>query len=381
MFLINENYINIFISFLAVCMILSASIILYFFIKSIKNTKQYYSLDIDSHDNNLPVTNFKFVKEVIPGFPKIIWILWFQGFNNMDYVVKNVIQSWKKYNPDWEIVILTKENLSDYIFVKLKSTQTFAAQSDIIRLKLLSTYGGVWADATLICMQPLNNWIYNLVLPAKFWMYHGRDNGKGGASWFIVSSKFSPLINEWNLLAEDYWSNRDSTHDYFWMDMLFENQRKNFVNSIISKEWEKVPFINCEYPGSAHYLATKVDKKLSKDIITKINTINLPFVIKLNRSIEYTDIPNKIKNGHYIIHLTKTKDIVIAHCKENLDWLINDNISNMYNIIYIYTKCDSYIPDIIKELPNIVIINLSHVLKDIKWQSYWECTSMQKLNQ
>ena len=34
-----------------------------------------------------------------------IYILWFQGFDNAPLLVKNCVQSWKHYNPDWNIVI------------------------------------------------------------------------------------------------------------------------------------------------------------------------------------------------------------------------------------------------------------------------------------
>ena len=50
--------------------------------------------------------------------------------------------------------------------------------------------GGVWADATMLCMQPLDNWVYEKVEPAGMWMYHGPGAGMpkeiGPEIWFIV---------------------------------------------------------------------------------------------------------------------------------------------------------------------------------------------------
>ena len=34
-----------------------------------------------------------------------------------------------------------------------------AAQSDVVRLNVLANHGGVWADATVACMQPLDLWL------------------------------------------------------------------------------------------------------------------------------------------------------------------------------------------------------------------------------
>jgi mannosyltransferase OCH1-like enzyme len=40
---------------------------------------------------------------------------------------------------------------------KLKPNMTIQAKSDMIRLHVLSTHGGVWADSTMLCLQPLDS--------------------------------------------------------------------------------------------------------------------------------------------------------------------------------------------------------------------------------
>ena len=307
--------------------------------------------DIDNIIGNTP--------NLIPGLPKIVWILWFQGTDNLNYVEENVINSWYKFAKGWKIIILTEKNLSHYIKVDLKSTQTLQAQSDIIRLKLLSTHGGIWTDATVLCMGPLD-WIEDMVKRTGFWMYHGRDNGRGPCSWFMISSKFSPLIIEWNKLSEEYWLRRKTTNDYFWMDTLFEQQRKKYPQSIISKEWKNVPFVNCESPGSSHYLAERVEKTLCDDVKSHIFKDNVPFVIKLARVIDKIYPKTVITNGHYVIKLTRTRDLIIAHCKEKLDWILKDRIYELFEKIYIYTKCDEKIDNVIQNLTNVIIIHLKN---------------------
>ena len=52
-----------------------------------------------------------------------------------------------------------------------------------------------------------------------------------------------------------------------------------------------------------------------------------------------------------------TKDLIISHCSEDLNWVFK--YTNLYDKIYLYTKCKKEIPDftkynniIINELPN-----------------------------
>lgn len=286
-------------------------------------------------EENITISDYD---EIIPGLPKIIWICWFQGIEKLPFIVVEVIKSWIKLNPTWKVFLITNENVKNITGLEFKDGQTLQARSDILRIKLLSKYGGVWADGTLMCMQPLDNWIYKHI-SNQFWMYH--SNGKYPCSWFLVSSKKSALIQEWNKLMEKYWENRNSAHNYFFMDLLFKNELKN-KETIISKEWKKVPFLECNENGSSHYIAGKVYKEPSNEILKHINNENKPFVIKLDKNLIFDK--KKFFNGHYIINLTKTKkdfEIVIARYKEDISW--SDNYKNFRTI---YNKGPDDLPNV-----------------------------------
>lgn len=116
---------------------------------------------------------------------------------------RKVLESSTIDNPDWTIKLIDQNNLLyyvnyiDYIFNKNKKI-TFQAKSEIIRLSLLENYGGIWADSTLLCMQPLFNWFFDAASKSEIWMYHGQcaylKSDSGPASWFIVSKKNGYLI-------------------------------------------------------------------------------------------------------------------------------------------------------------------------------------------
>ena len=66
--------------------------------------------------------------------------------------------SWKKYASKFEINMLTPAKISDY---NLKLPTTFdklspTTKSDVIRLNLLYSYGGVWLDATILLKKDLS---------------------------------------------------------------------------------------------------------------------------------------------------------------------------------------------------------------------------------
>jgi hypothetical protein len=249
---------------------------------------------------------------------KNIFLLWLQGWDNARYLQKQVAESWEINNPEWEIHYIDINNIKnyvddiDYLFDKNKQI-TFQAASDIIRLSLLKKYGGVWADATMLCMQPLDHWVFEAVEPEGIWMYHGHgaDLSKeiGPASWFIVSKKEDYIISKWKEACDYYWYNNNTANDYFWMDALFK--RLLFDDEIFKHKWLKVPYIYCELDGQSHTLATH---KIENDTphIKKILEEAPPYALKLQDYWNFmfpdknSDLYKK-SNGYYAIQLSKRK--------------------------------------------------------------------------
>ena len=222
-------------------------------------------------------------------FEKNIFLLWLQGWDKAPWLQREVLESWIINNPDWNVILIDQNNLVnyvkdiDYIYDKNKII-TPQAKSDIIRLSLLKNYGGIWADSTLLCMQPLSHWVFDAVSKTGIWMYHGHGSylksDLGPASWFIISEKNGYLISKWKKACDDFWMKNYKEKDYFWMDGLFKNlvqKKAKFKN-----QWLKTPFLYCEEIGSSHTLANynigiEKDTKLVKEILN-----NKPhYVLKL----------------------------------------------------------------------------------------------------
>jgi len=140
--------------------------------------------------------------------PKKIWMLWFQGLSDAPFVVKKCVDSWVNENPNWEVIILDENNLSKYVVIDLPEKKyanlTMQGKSDLIRLHLLSEYGGVWADGTTFCMKPLDDWIDGCTA-SGFFAFHrpARDTIMG--SWFLVSEKGGPIVVKWRERMNSFW--------------------------------------------------------------------------------------------------------------------------------------------------------------------------------
>lgn len=177
-------------------------------------------------------------------------MLWYQGQENSPFIVKICIESWIKENPTWNVIVLDKETLGDYITSELSNNNlenlTLTKQSNLARLQLLSKYGGVWADSTTMCMRPLDDWIYES-MSSGFFAFHKPGPDRLISTWFLSSEKNSPIITK---LKEIYTS-------------FFEKNSFNINSSIKIKliEWLSI-FLNRSHSTTKYWLSPIVIKIL-----------------------------------------------------------------------------------------------------------------------
>lgn len=117
-------------------------------------------------------------------FSRTVWLLWLDGWQSAPWLVKEVAKSYERHNPGWKSIRLDSKSLRQHVDIHYINSPDImpATKSDIIRLSLLAKHGGVWADATMLCFALLDSWLHEGLMPSEFWMYHGRDGGKGPAS-------------------------------------------------------------------------------------------------------------------------------------------------------------------------------------------------------
>lgn len=213
---------------------------------------------------------------------KTIWTYWHQGFEDAPFLVRRCVDEWIKLHPDWNIVQLDSENISDYVeplpiseekIVKMK----IAHRSDLIRTQLLIKYGGVWADPTTFPILSLDKWLIPKMESGIFLFQNpGRD--RIIANWFIAadSSLNMILIELYDELVR-YWQNnefknlgtKELTSVEKWLDRLI-NRNHNlpliWFHPLFLKYVRLTPYM------VYHYMFYKViqSKNQYKDIFSKM---------------------------------------------------------------------------------------------------------------
>jgi hypothetical protein len=141
--------------------------------------------------------------------PKIIWMLWLQGFEAAPNLVQQCVRSWQRHHPDWKLVLLDRQNLHEYVEVEdtlgqNRATITPQALSNIIRINLLAKFGGVWVDATCFCCRPLDEWLWNHTA-SGFFAFANPGPDRLLSSWFLVSSPDCHLTKAYCQAVNQYW--------------------------------------------------------------------------------------------------------------------------------------------------------------------------------
>jgi len=182
-----------------------------------------------------------------------IWILWFQGFEQCPEIVKQCVKTWQRHNPDWQLQLLDEINISEFVTqedvppgLDLDSL-SYAHKADIIRLILLKKFGGVWADATTYCTQPLNSWL-NDFAKSDFFAFSDPGPDRKISNWFLYSKQEGAMIN---MLLKDvfaYWNDIKRTRFRFHtIEKIINRQPRLWFGSFLSRFLKKMPYFWFHY--------------------------------------------------------------------------------------------------------------------------------------
>ena len=143
------------------------------------------------------------------GSPKIIWMMWCDGEARAPDIVAACIASWRRHHPDWRVVVLSRENLGEWLDVpaitgKPASAYEPVVLADMVRVHMLATRGGVWADATLYCNRPLESWVAPYVV-SGFFAFRNPGPDRALSSWFLIARSGHAVMLRWSRDVKAYW--------------------------------------------------------------------------------------------------------------------------------------------------------------------------------
>jgi hypothetical protein len=152
--------------------------------------------------------------------PKIIWTFWDGDLTDL---ITLCIDSWKRHNPNYEIIILNKENIHQYLPTfnsDLKHANDIRHYSDIVRIHILEKYGGIWSDASIICYDSYD-WILdvqqeNEVEFVGYWINDDLDDSPVIENWFFAATPKSEIITDWKneLMKSQEYNSKDDYINY-----------------------------------------------------------------------------------------------------------------------------------------------------------------------
>lgn len=134
--------------------------------------------------------------------PKRIWVYW-EG-ERSDFL-ETCLFSIKKFNLDYDVVVLNERNLVDYCSLdwSIYANLTPQLKSDLLRLYLIYHYGGIWLDASILVYRNFN-WIQQLLKDhhVDSFAYYREQNTINKnypiiETWLIASKAKHPFFKSW----------------------------------------------------------------------------------------------------------------------------------------------------------------------------------------
>ncbi|MBR1544664.1 MAG: hypothetical protein IJ638_01820 [Alphaproteobacteria bacterium] len=221
---------------------------------------------------------------------------WLQGAENAPVLVKKCMASVKHFCKNKKYVLITAENwndyvdLPDYILEKYKAGIIQHAHfADILRLCLLSKYGGYWIDATCLMTAEFPKEIEKL----DNFMYYS----DGQFYWtlinncFIYARKNSYLMTSWRDAMFNFWKDENWHYNYFFAHIMFQTLIKK--NVLAGAEFKKMPKVmQTKNHRLLSVFFTRFDSNLFNDIVAN------SFIHKLSYKVEkgVKPSPNSFKD-------------------------------------------------------------------------------------
>lgn len=271
--------------------------------KSIKRQKKVadaWNPVIDAYfEGKIEKYTFKPKKEL--DGKKIIWQYWHNGTDEQSIpeLIKICFDSVDKYKSDYDVIRLSDKNVAEYIDIpdfvleKRKNNPKFKIPffSDLVRLILLKTYGGVWLDATIFLTDTLPQQYAGL----EYFLFQRSDEelhkdywvkiGTGYYSWLpdfkvnslnsvIFGKQSSEVLGSLLDIMLYFWKKSETFSYYFTFQVMY--------NEIITR---KLPHLQCPIVNDCipHILQAKILKDYPFASFEEI--VQMAFIHKLSHHI------------------------------------------------------------------------------------------------
>lgn len=197
--------------------------------------------------NEIKKSNIDFQK--LLGKPKAnvprqsIFIMWWQGEHNAPPLVKACIESVRVHAAGHKVIVVSEKNIGEFVTIpnfitdKVRSGAiSFTHLSDIIRLNLLTLYGGAWIDATVFCARDIPERLFTSPFYSIHFGKFTKDPSHGRWTTFLMfACKDNQIVKNTLEFHYRYWSRHNVLLDYIMFDYMINeaiSQDKNLADLV-----------------------------------------------------------------------------------------------------------------------------------------------------
>ena len=208
-----------------------------------------------------------------------IWFCWLQGMDKAPEMVKACLESQRKWLKGKTFNIITAKNYKEYISLPQFMEEKYAKGiipnalfSDLMRVELLTKYGGTWIDATVMITG--DNYPKEIFDSPLFMPQYINEEGArvGFSNWMITARRGNMQLMLLRELLYEYWRRYDCVVDYYIFHLFF-----TMIASKYPEEVAAMPLLNSyhciellKHLGE-HGQSDKLQRFLSKVSIHKLS--------------------------------------------------------------------------------------------------------------
>lgn len=275
--------------------------------------KKILHREFDSYLSTLasrPIYEIKDKKTDFSPYDGSIWIYW-DNPSEMPKIVKSCLNSVYKNSESKKIIVINEDTLHNYIHIEKHIIEKYknglitkTHYSDIIRTSVLTKYGGIWMDATILQTRKMPDYVEK----GDFFTFKLNINkpweviSNGNWCVFFIACKKKNLLMESTLkMMNNYWEKYDLLIDYLLIDYLWKiaSEKIPAIKDMLSKVPQTNPNLFSLSPLNKICIDEEYQKKIqhSDTCFYKMSyksTIGVPL---RNKNGELTLLGQIIKNN------------------------------------------------------------------------------------
>lgn len=225
----------------------------------------------------------------LPGdVPKSIYSLWLQGREAAPQLVRLNFSRWATLNPDYRFKVFDQNDVNILLEGADLPVDTLTPQalSDVLRARVLLDRGGIWVDASLFPVKPLDQWLPGVLTKVGFFAFERPAADRLISSWFLATAPNHPILRGWWQEITRFWSKprelipgtpdnpvlcvsdeeatANDEYRYFWFHYLFQYLVE--TRSELAELWGDCIKCSAEPPHQLQFLLAKNKHPLEAEV-------------------------------------------------------------------------------------------------------------------